>query len=131
MPDLTIPDFLRAIGKGPEQMPEWWRLCWHAPNGGIPISQLPESVECDTWEPVLCPFYTIITGDWTPDKDALLLGVGLEWLRGLGDNKLRIEDYMHYHFGEFLWESEIVWATNTPGLTLARAIWAAMKGGGK
>ena len=113
--DFAIPDFLRAIGKGPNERPEWWRKCWHAPNGGIPIDDLPESVECETWEPVLCPFYTIVTGDWTPEKDALLLGAGLEYERANGNRNC----------GWFIFTDP------KPGLTLARAIWAALKGGGQ
>jgi hypothetical protein len=119
MPNFTIPDFLRLIRKGPEERPEWWRKCWHAPNGGIPIDQLPESVECDTWEPVLCPFYTIVTGDWTPEKDALLLGAGLEWYRNQHSwTQCDVDDGLDARWLRF---------DVQPGLTLARAIWAAMK----
>jgi hypothetical protein len=135
--DFAIPDFLRAIGKGPNERPEWWRKCWHAPNGGIPIDDLPESVECETWEPVLCPFYTIVTGDWTPEKDALLLGAGLEWMRA--NNKRRAEVYTAVHkmngdgksttvASVAMWLIEVC---DRPGERLARGIWAALKGGGQ
>lgn len=137
MTDFNIPDFLRAIGKGPEERPEWWRKCWHAPNGGIPIDDLPESVECETWEPTECPFATILGKyNWTPEKDALLLGAGLEYARlSDPDTHSKIFGALEKQFpgyaitqcyGPLDW---LLFICDRPGLTLARAIWDALKGG--
>jgi hypothetical protein len=117
MPDFTIPDFLRAIGCGPEERPEWW-------TGSIMPPSFDEYMVLD------CPFADILT-DWTHDKDALLLGVALEWLRSREDDHLTIEFQLIEYFNECCWENTLVWINDRPGLTLARAIWAAMKGGEK
>lgn len=97
MPDFNIPDFLRTIGKGPEQKPEWWWVWEGDPELLIDAR---------------CPFADILT-DWTPDKDALLLGAGLEYEREHGNSNCG-------------W---YIFTDPKPGERLARAIWAAMGDG--
>jgi hypothetical protein len=144
MIDFTIPDFLRAIGKGPEERPEWWST--KCPSCGSPELLWSGADKSDMWchechweglpdhnqKTVFdaCPFYDIIT-DWTPEKDALLLGAGLEWWRGQGDNQYKLDDEIHNYFDSAGWEAILIWDCDRPGLTLARAIWAALKGGGQ
>jgi hypothetical protein len=125
MTDFAIPDFLRAIGKGPEEQPEWWST--KCPSCGSPELLWSGAEKSDMWchechwegfpdhnqKTVFdaCPFADILTA-WTPDKDALLLGAGLEYERANGNRNC----------GWFIFTDP------KPGLTLARSIWAAMKG---
>jgi len=123
--DFNIPDFLRAIGKGPEERPEWW---FHDGLKSKWMLRTHHRADLNN-----CPFADILT-DWTPDKDALLLGAGLEWCR---DNWQLYDDVNDAIYK--LNETEID-ATDTfvlewllfhcdqPGERLARAIWAALKG---
>jgi hypothetical protein len=124
--DFTVPAFLRAIGKGPDEKPEWWR-------DGFAFIDGPSN-DCDFR--LDCPFADILT-DWTPEKDALLLGAGLEWMRA--NNKRRAEVYTAVHkmngdgksttvASVAMWLIEVC---DRPGERLARGIWAALKGGGQ
>ena len=115
--DFTIPDFLRLIGRGPEERPEWWYCAsgeWHckAPFAGI-------------------------ADHWSLEEDALLLGAGLEWCR---DNWQLYQDVNDAIYK--LNETEIdatdtfvlewlIFHCDQPGERLARTIWAALKGGGQ
>jgi hypothetical protein len=104
MPEFTIPDFLRLVGKGPkldEDMEPLNQKYWYYDDA---ISEL----QC------IAPFADILTA-WTPEKDALLLGVALEYERAHGNQNCG-------------W---YIFTDPKPGERLARAIWAAMKGGEK
>lgn len=128
--DFSVDRFLRAIGKGPEQKREWWyreQLLSGSDDGWSFSSRWHEGdylVDTET-----CPFADILT-DWTPEKDALLLGVGLEWWR---ENQTDEIDGAVYKIGfgsNMFWESELL-RDPKPGERLARAIWDAMKGSGQ
>jgi hypothetical protein len=122
MNDFNIPDFLRLIGRGPDERPEWW--C-----DSLYFTDVDVSSECD--------FRDILTA-WTPEKDALLLGTDLEYCRSVagprvskvssseGLGAVRIYNKLS-EIGES-WYS-LCFHCDQPGLTLARAIWDAMKGG--
>ena len=124
--DFSVDRFLRLIGKGPEELPEWW-------TGSMVPPSFDEYMVLD------CPFADILTA-WTPDKDALLLGAGLEWIKAspvgtfetvgnsLADMKCHAERESKYDRAAFAMGCNTV--SHQPGLTLARAIWAAMKRGG-
>lgn len=121
MSTFNIPDFLRLIGKGPEQRPEWWRENYFVRDGCIPMC--PREFIC------ISPFTDILTA-WTPDKDALLLGVCLECLYDialtvhLNKNGCFVHTYGYQFFNApFCIKGKL----SEPGLTLARAIWAAKK----
>lgn len=81
--NFTIASFLRAICKGPDECPEWWRVKFA--DGQVLMSSLDKSMHCKAWQRYLdtavphVDFADILT-NWTRDKDALLLGVGLEWV---------------------------------------------------
>ena len=131
--DFTIPDFLRAIGRGPEERPEWWKTKFA--DDYVLLSQLTKDKHGKQWARYLadatphCPFADILD-HWTPDKDALLLGAGLEWWR---ENQTDEIDGAVYKIGfqnNIFWESELLRGPK-PGERLARAIWDAVKGGGK
>jgi hypothetical protein len=130
MPEFTIPDFLRLVGKGPkldEDMEPLNQKYWYYDDA---ISEL----QC------IAPFADILTA-WTPEKDALLLGAGLEWIKAspvgtfetvgnsLADMKCHAERESKYDRAAFAMGCNTV--SHQPGLTLARAIWDAMKGGNK
>jgi hypothetical protein len=113
MPKFNIPDFLRLIGKGPVEYMRYWQGVPYALDG-------PPLYEC------AAPFADILD-HFTPDKDALLLGAGLEWWR---ENQTDEIDGAVYKIGfgsNMFWESELL-RDPKPGERLARAIWAAMKG---
>ena len=116
---FTIDRFLRAIGRGPDECTEWG-ITWH--DGGVLCGP-----------GVIAPFADIFD-HWTRDKDALLLGVGLEWCRDniddLGD--LAIAELYKMQPDEspsFFASNWFLGECETPGETLARAIYAAIGGG--
>jgi hypothetical protein len=116
MSNFNIPDFLRLIGKGPEQKPKHW------------------GTHCGTDYPLMRHFpYANILTDWTPEKDALLLGVGLEYCRSFAGPSPALATPEAKLVWQKLTDNGHSWYTLVfhcyqPGLTLARAIWAAMKG---
>jgi len=113
--DFNIPDFLRAIGKGPEERPEWWR------HQTISEGYKDSGIAC------IAPFSDILD-HWTPDKDALLLGTGLEWWRENQSDEIEVAVYKIGFQSNMFWESELM-RDPKPGERLARGIWAAMGDG--
>jgi hypothetical protein len=129
MIEFTVAQFLRLIGKGPEQKPEWWRENYFVRDGCIPMC--PREFIC------IAPFADILDA-WTPEKDALLLGVGLEYCRSVAGPRLVKVSSMEGLIAVRIWNKlselgeswySLCFHCDRPGLTLARAIWAAMKGG--
>lgn len=123
--DFTVPAFLRAIGKGPDEKPEWWR-------DGFAFIDGPSN-DCDFY--LACPFADILTA-WTPEKDALLLGVGLEYCRSVAGPSPALAKPEAKLVWQKLTDNGHSWYTlafhcDRPGLTLARAIWDAVNGDGK
>jgi hypothetical protein len=126
MIEFTVAQFLRLIGKGPEQKPEWWRENYFVRDGCIPMC--PREFIC------IAPFADILDA-WTPEKDALLLGAGLEYVREIAEG---VFDSPSVH--RILWglhpKSKLSWSgmglwlltvCDRPGERLARAIWDAIK----
>jgi len=124
--DFTLPAFLRAIGKGPDEKPEWWCK--------VGVSKTFSTVDDDA-----CPFADVLIAS-TPEKDALLLGFGLEWLRGLSSCErwkfghityksmwpsIELERNKGIAFSDSLVE---ICLSDRPGERLASAIWDAVNG---